>query len=42
MLPVVQESWNYFRHRSLGVSCPAIAAVDLTQPRARRRKSIKF
>jgi hypothetical protein len=42
LLPVVQEAWNYFPHRSLGGSCPAIAAVDLAQPRARRRKSIKF
>jgi hypothetical protein len=29
-------------NHSLGGSCPAVAMVDLAQPRARRRKSIKF
>jgi hypothetical protein len=42
LLPVIQAAWNYFPHRSLGGSCPAIAMADLVQPRARRRKSIKF
>ena len=41
LLPVVQEAWNYFPHRSLGGRCPAIAMVDLAQPRT-RRKHIKF
>ena len=43
LLPVIQDAWNYFPHRSLGGRCPAEVMVDLAQPRhARRRKTIKF
>ena len=42
LLPVVQEAWNYFPHRSLGGHCPAMAIANLALPRARRRKPIKF
>lgn len=41
LLLVIQEAWNYFPHRSLGGSCPAIGMANLVQPRARRRKSLR-
>jgi hypothetical protein len=43
LLPVIQDAWNYFPHRSLGGRCPAEIMVDLTRlGHARRRKTIKF
>lgn len=37
LLPVIQDAWNYFPHRSLGGRCPAEVMVDLAQPRHARR-----
>jgi hypothetical protein len=42
LLPVIQDAWNYFPHRSLGGRCPAEVMVDLAQPRHARRKTIKL
>jgi hypothetical protein len=42
LLPVIQDAWNYFPHRSLGGRCPAEVMVDLARPRHARRKAIKF
>ena len=43
LLPVIQDAWNYFPHRSLCGRCPAEVMIDLAQPRhARRGKTIKF
>ena len=42
LLPVIQDAWNYFPHRSLGGRCPAEVMVDLAQPRHARRETIKF
>lgn len=43
LLPVIQDAWNYFPHRSLGGQCPAEVIVDLARPRTDRRpKPIKF
>jgi hypothetical protein len=43
LLPVIQDAWNYFPHRSLGGRCPAEVMVDLTRPsRVRRPKTIRF
>jgi hypothetical protein len=43
VMPVIQDAWNYFPHRSLGGRCPAEVIVDLAVPRrARRGKTIKF
>ncbi len=43
LLLVIQDTWNYFPHRSLGGRCPAEVMVDFALPRnARRRKPIKF
>ena len=42
LLPVIQDAWNYFPHRSLGGRCPAEVMADLAQPRKTRRKTIKF
>jgi hypothetical protein len=38
LLPVIQDAWNYFPHRSLGGRCPAEVMVDLAQPRHARRR----
>ncbi len=43
VLPLIQDAWNYFPHRSLGGRCPAEVMVDLAVPRKpRRRKTQKF
>jgi hypothetical protein len=43
LLPVIQDAWNYFPHRSLSGRCPAEVMAELSEPRhARRRKTIKF
>lgn len=42
LLPVIQDAWNYFPHRSLGGRCPAEVMANLAQPRKTRRKTIKF
>jgi hypothetical protein len=43
LLPVIQDAWNSFPHRSVGGRSPAEVMVDLAQPRhARRGKTINF
>lgn len=42
VLPVIEDAWNYFPHRSLGGRCPVEVMADLAQPRKTRRKTIKF
>jgi hypothetical protein len=43
LLPVVQEAWNYFPHRSLHGRCPAEVMTGVALPRnPRRRKTIEF
>jgi len=43
VLPVIQDAWNYFPHRSLDGLCPAEVMVDVAEPRHDRRgKTIKF
>ncbi len=40
LLPVIQDAWNYFPHRSLGGRCPAETFAELARaPRPHRRSS---
>ena len=39
LLSVVQESWNYFPHRSLGGRCPAEVMINVAVPRKTRRRN---
>ena len=39
LIPVIQDAWNYFPHRSLGGRCPAEIMVGLTVTRKARRRT---